>query len=248
MVAQAVEKAGLFHAVGQSDGVCINGVTILGQFLGLLRHSQHAAQHTVGIAGGCQSGCNMDKRNAGLLLQGIQIFGSRFFGLAHIDHHFGTAGKQRFEIQLALAAIKLAKLGQAGVFFVQIRFGSFIPGVGNAHKLIRAKSKQIDLCQGSRNRHLLNIGGQCDGAAQRIGEFLCGGSFRCTDCGRGSVGRRSGRRRTAGTQRKQQGNSHQGRKYFFHEVSFYKQVYLYRKSGIFLLSRTIIPTGPQKGI
>ena len=200
MVAQAVEKAGLFHAVGQSDGVCVNGVTILSQFLGLFRHSQHAAQHTVGIAGGCQSGCNMDKRNAGLLLQGIQIFASRFFGLAHVDHHFGTAGKQSFKIQLALASIKLAELGQAGVFFVQIRFGSFIPGVGNAYKLIRAKSKQIDLCQGPRNRHLLNIGGQCDGAAQRIGEFLCGGSFRCTDCSRGSVGRRNGRISAAGTQ------------------------------------------------
>ena len=105
MIAQAVEKAGLFHTVGQIDGVCINGVTIFGQFFSLLRHSQHAAQHTVGIAGGCQSGCNMDKRNAGLLLQGIQIFSSRFFGLAHVDHHFGAAGKQRFKIQLALAAI-----------------------------------------------------------------------------------------------------------------------------------------------
>ena len=80
----------------------------------------------------------MDKGDAGLRLQGVQVLHNGLLGLTHVDDHLSTAVQQGLQIQLALAAVELAEDGQVIVFGLQILLRRGVPFARDAHQLVRA--------------------------------------------------------------------------------------------------------------
>ena len=169
-VAGDVQQIGLFHAV--RDGQCpvIGAAAVVGQRLGLVRHTQQVAQQRVRLVHAGQRGVNVDKGDIGLLLQGVQILHDAALGLAHVDDHLRAALQQRLQIQLALAAVQLSQQGQVIVFRVQILRRALVPGVGNAHQLVGAQGEQHDLGHGAGHGHLIDLSRHRHLTANGIGE------------------------------------------------------------------------------
>ena len=171
----------------------------------------------------------MNKGNAGLLLQGVQVFHNGVLGLAHVDDHLGAAGQQRFTVHGLLAAVQLAQQGQIVVFRVQKLGGAVIPLVGNAHQQIGAQGEQDNLGHGAGDGHLGDVGRHRHRAAHAVGEFHrfsgnvggLGGLFRGGSgfLHRGVLGRglRLLRCRGGTAGQKQQGQK-QGKNAVFHGV------------------------------
>ena len=169
-VAGDVQQIGLFHAVRDGQRPVIGAAAVVGQRLGLVRHTQQVAQQRVRLVHGGQRGVNVDKGDGGLLLQGVQILHDAALGLAHVDDHLRAALQQRLQIQLALAAVQLAQQGQVIVLRVQILRRALVPGVGNAHQLVGAQGKQHDLGHGAGHGDPVNLDGNRHLTAHGIGE------------------------------------------------------------------------------
>ena len=169
-VAGHVQQIGLFHAVRDGQRPVIGAAAVVGQRLGLVRHTQQVAQQRVRLVHGGQGGVNVDKGDGGLLLQGVQILHDAALGLAHVDDHLRAALQQRLQIQLALAAVQLAQQGQVIVRRVQILRRALVPGVGDAHQLVGAQGKQHDLGHGAGQGHLVDLGGHRHLTAHGIGK------------------------------------------------------------------------------
>ena len=112
----------------------------------------------------------MNEGDTGLLLQGVHVLLDAALGLAHINDHLRAALEQSLQIQLALAAVKLADLRHIEVFFVQILLCLLAPGVGNAHQLVGAERKQHDLGHGAAEGHLVDLDGHFHLAAGGVGK------------------------------------------------------------------------------
>ena len=178
-VAGNVQQVRLFHTVRDGQRPVIGAAAIVGQRLGLVRHTQQVAQHRVCLVHGGKGGTDVDKGDGGLLLQGVQILRDAVLGLTHVDDHLRAALQQRLQIQLALAAVQLAQQGQVIVRRVQILRRALVPGVGDAHQLVGAQGKQHDLRHGAGQGHLVDLGGHRHLTAHGIGEHtgLRGGIF-----------------------------------------------------------------------
>ena len=117
----------------------------------------------------------MDEGDAGLLLQGVQILHDGLLGLAHVDDHLGAACEQGLQVQLALAAVKLAQDGQVIVLGLQILLRRGVPFAGDAHQPVGAQGEEDDLSEGPADSHLVDGGGQLYGPAHRVCEGPGGG-------------------------------------------------------------------------
>ena len=218
-VAGDIQHIGLFHAARNGHGAVIDLLAVGGQRLRLILHIQQVAQHTVGIAGGFRGSGDVNKGDAGLLLQSVQVLGNAALGLTHINDDLCAALEQRFRIQLSLAAVKLTDFGHSKVFLVQILLGFGAPCVGHAYQLIGAERKQHDLGHGAAERHLVDLCRHLYLAAHRVGEHagrvIC---LRATLC---AAGRQ--------TQHHDDGQQHRKPFFYFHLSS--SLFYVFGKSS-----------------
>ena len=125
----------------------------------------------------------MDKGNTGLLLQGVQVVGHAVLLLADVDYHLRAGLQQRFQVQLALAAVQLAQQGQGVILTGDQVLGLRAPFVGNAHHHLRGDGEYHDLGQRTGNGDLGQVGGQGDFPAQRIGKGAGGRFLVCLGLG-----------------------------------------------------------------
>ena len=169
-VAGDIQHVGLLHAAGNGLRAIINFLAVGGQFFGLVLHAQQVAQHPIGLGIGTHVGGDMDKGDARLLLQLVHVLLDAALALAHVNDHLRPALEQSLQIQLALAAVKLADLGHVKVFFVQKFLRFLAPCVGNAHQLVRTQGEQDDLCQRAAESHLVDLGGHLHLAPRGVGE------------------------------------------------------------------------------
>ena len=208
LIAQAVQQVGLLYAFGNLIGAGVNHIAVFAQCVALGLLAQQGAQGAVGVAHMAGVAVNVNKGDAGLLLQSIQVIGHAALLLAHVNDDLGAGLQQRLQVQLALAAVQLAQLGQGVVLIGDEPLGFLAPVVGNAHHHLGGNGKDHDLCQRAGNGNLGKLARQGHFTAQRVGEGT-GGRL-------GIGGRFIG---LAAAGQRQHGNHHdrqQDRKQFFH--------------------------------
>ena len=152
---------------------------------------------------------NKDDGNTDLCLQRVEVFSHIALLVAEVNNDLRVGGQQRLEVQICLATVHLAGLGERGEVCGQEGHLALAGrGVDRDHAL-RGDRSEDHRCDGAAGRDAGDICRELDGPAEAVGEghrlgfgrsFFLGGRFfrlfrfRCGLFGGGAFGLRGFRR------------------------------------------------------
>ena len=119
-----------------------------------------------------------DDGNADLLLQRIEVFGHIAFFVAEVNNDLRVGGQQRLEVQIRLAAVHLAGLGERGKVRGQESNLALTRGRVDRDHALRGDRGKDHRCDGAAGRDAGDICRELDGSAEAVGEGNRFGRFR----------------------------------------------------------------------
>ena len=113
---------------------------------------------------------NKDDGNTDLCLQRVEVFGHIAFFVAEVNNDLRVGGQQRLKVQICLAAMHLAGLGERGKVRGQESNLALTRGSVDGDHALRGDRGKDHRCDGAAGRDTGDICRELDGSAEAVGE------------------------------------------------------------------------------